>query len=341
VGPIAQSVEQRTFNPWVDGSSPSGPTDSAFKAIKYERLASIRLNSLLCLRIMTQEVCSSMFEKSADVIVFGYGLITKQIIDNLLAHGYYIICVTDLKEMNNRALNDKGIEFITRSEATQNKLRATAAIFTWKNCEPLIEQDLRILNWLSSELLEVRASFLLSSGSVYVDSAKPQTEETNELLSNVLNNEKYKLEIEITKLMESKRVRHSNLRISNVYGGDLTYGFIAHLVDSWRKKTPPRVFRDQSIVRDYLFIEDLIFAIHQLLEAESLGRNINISTGIGTEISQVLHLFEKNGFIFRKTVEIENPTTQSSILDCTLLSNNISWKPKNLSQGIGVIAELL
>ena len=26
VGPIAQSVEQRTFNPWVDGSSPSGPT---------------------------------------------------------------------------------------------------------------------------------------------------------------------------------------------------------------------------------------------------------------------------------------------------------------------------
>jgi len=29
VGPIAQSVEQRTFNPWVDGSSPSGPTGLA------------------------------------------------------------------------------------------------------------------------------------------------------------------------------------------------------------------------------------------------------------------------------------------------------------------------
>ena len=26
MGPIAQLVEQRTFNPWVDGSSPSGPT---------------------------------------------------------------------------------------------------------------------------------------------------------------------------------------------------------------------------------------------------------------------------------------------------------------------------
>ena len=29
MGPIAQSVEQRTFNPWVDGSSPSGPTFSS------------------------------------------------------------------------------------------------------------------------------------------------------------------------------------------------------------------------------------------------------------------------------------------------------------------------
>jgi hypothetical protein len=27
-GPLAQSVEQRTFNPWVVGSIPTGPTDN-------------------------------------------------------------------------------------------------------------------------------------------------------------------------------------------------------------------------------------------------------------------------------------------------------------------------
>ena len=26
MGPLAQSVEQRTFNPWVVGSIPTGPT---------------------------------------------------------------------------------------------------------------------------------------------------------------------------------------------------------------------------------------------------------------------------------------------------------------------------
>jgi hypothetical protein len=31
VGPLAQLVEQRTFNPWVDGSSPSGPTFRLFQ----------------------------------------------------------------------------------------------------------------------------------------------------------------------------------------------------------------------------------------------------------------------------------------------------------------------
>ena len=29
LGPIAQSVEQRTFNPWVLGSIPSGPTGTS------------------------------------------------------------------------------------------------------------------------------------------------------------------------------------------------------------------------------------------------------------------------------------------------------------------------
>ena len=41
MGPIAQSVEQRTFNPWVDGSSPSGPT------LKFEK--NFYFSLLLCL----------------------------------------------------------------------------------------------------------------------------------------------------------------------------------------------------------------------------------------------------------------------------------------------------
>jgi hypothetical protein len=38
-GPLAQSVEQRTFNPWVVGSIPTGPTKnvSDFQMVNFTR----------------------------------------------------------------------------------------------------------------------------------------------------------------------------------------------------------------------------------------------------------------------------------------------------------------
>jgi hypothetical protein len=41
VGPLAQLVEQRTFNPWVDGSSPSGPTQVIHSRKLQEGTASV------------------------------------------------------------------------------------------------------------------------------------------------------------------------------------------------------------------------------------------------------------------------------------------------------------
>ncbi len=34
LGPLAQSVEQRTFNPWVVGSIPTGPTISSGNSLR-------------------------------------------------------------------------------------------------------------------------------------------------------------------------------------------------------------------------------------------------------------------------------------------------------------------
>ena len=46
VGPLAQLVEQRTFNPWVDGSSPSGPTFDLLVHDCFRSLASsVKLSS--------------------------------------------------------------------------------------------------------------------------------------------------------------------------------------------------------------------------------------------------------------------------------------------------------
>jgi ABC-type multidrug transport system fused ATPase/permease subunit len=58
VGPIAQSVEQRTFNPWVDGSSPSGPTSyrKGFAVLKFPILLVPPGTPLIrCFRILSKQ----------------------------------------------------------------------------------------------------------------------------------------------------------------------------------------------------------------------------------------------------------------------------------------------
>ena len=55
VGPLAQLVEQRTFNPWVDGSSPSGPTDFTFVP-KQQHVSGKRRNPWQILHIKSESL---------------------------------------------------------------------------------------------------------------------------------------------------------------------------------------------------------------------------------------------------------------------------------------------
>ena len=48
LGPLAQSVEQRTFNPWVVGSIPTGPTKNPFLS-KFCNFMAIFVQARSCL----------------------------------------------------------------------------------------------------------------------------------------------------------------------------------------------------------------------------------------------------------------------------------------------------
>ena len=77
-----------------------------------------------------------------------------------------------------------------------------------------------------------------------------------------------------------------------------------------------------------------------LLEVDTDLECINISTGIGTTISQVLDIFASKGYDFEKRTEIASNllVKQVSILDCANLSELINWQPRGLAE---VLSELL
>ena len=71
-----------------------------------------------------------------------------------------------------------------------------------------------------------------------------------------------------------------------------------------------------------------------LLKIDDYRDCINISTGIGTTLLELLKAFSAKGFDFENRINLTNETEfrEISILDCKRLSGLIEWQPKSLNQ---------
>ena len=280
-----------------------------------------------------------MKPKDIDLIVFGFGPITQEIIDYLLQANISIICVTNNRLPKKNLTRYQDIRFLTRDEIVSNKVVTDAAIFSWRDKKPLEENSSEIEKWLRSSEFVCRRSLLMSSASVYADSKLAQNESIKNLSSEVEGNAKFILETKLSELMESKSIPHLNLRISNAYGSKLRYGLIGELLHSIHTQTPPKIFNMRKILRDYISINDIVFGINSLLRIGFEKSNVNMSTGVGTSIDEVLEIFAQKGYHFENRFNIALPPemVNSSILDCAFLSSIIDWAPRNLNTGMAEI----
>ena len=163
----------------------------------------------------------------ADFIFFGYGKLTENIINSLINHGQRVICVSNSQKI----ISPKSkVKCFLREEIIHKKVKANNAIFAWSNTSPF--GDNMLMNWIKTDSLLLNRSLLLSSSSVYKESHDILSEDQINLEPNFMGNEKYNLESNLVELFKSKEIQHSNLRISNVYGSGLSYGFIASLLSS-------------------------------------------------------------------------------------------------------------
>jgi len=151
------------------------------------------------------------------------------------------------------------------------------------------------------------------------------------------------LEELLSVVMNSKLGRNLNLRVSNVYGVGLTYGFIASLLNSIKTGSSVKIFKGNEILRDYISINDVSFAIRCLIDSLPMFEVLNISTGIATSVSDVIGIFTELGLVFDKAIEetVGDNVKSSLVLDCSLLSQVINWHPKLLSEEIKAVLEVV
>jgi UDP-glucose 4-epimerase len=131
-------------------------------------------------------------------------------------------------------------------------------------------------------------------------------------------------------------------RISNPYGiipqKNRTQGIIPILLSQLLLHNPITLYGET--IRDYIYISDVVEALHLLGLYEKGKRIFNIGTGISTTLHDLVHMLETvaetNFFkIFRQN--IRNCDVYENVLDISDTVNELKWHPKILlEEGIRI-----
>jgi UDP-glucose 4-epimerase len=275
-----------------------------------------------------------------DILFIGFGKITNSIISKFINEKISIGVISThvtSKEINSYSFS--GLSILNWEDVLATKICSKTTYISWRS--PLIEtkQNLAINSWLESNNFETKRIFHLSSSSVYPDSKFEHFEK--DFQPNPLNssNPKQKLELLLNFLAERKNCKLINLRISNVYGGDLTHGFINESIINTRNHRSISAYLKLNPVRDYILLDDLTEAIRQLWQINLSSQNLNLSTGHGTSIKSILQIFEP---IFNENYKIKlldspNNMQKYCVLNCEKLKEIISWDPKLIQTTLPLI----
>ncbi|HOL87310.1 MAG TPA: NAD-dependent epimerase/dehydratase family protein [Defluviitoga tunisiensis] len=130
------------------------------------------------------------------------------------------------------------------------------------------------------------------------------------------------------------------LRVSNPYGPFHTgaqQGAINVFLSKVLKGETIEIWGDGTVCRDYIYIDDLINALYIVSQKETDEKILNIGSGKGTTLNELLSIIKKVTGSNLK-VEYQEPRkidTPVSILDITKAIKSLNWKPGvSLEEGI-------
>ncbi len=184
--------------------------------------------------------------------------------------------------------------------------------------------------------------FASSGGGVYGDKKKLPISE-NEILEPISPHAIGKIAIEYYLNYYSKmyNIPYIIYRLSNPYGprqiSEKGFGIVPTLFSHALKNTSPTLFDHGNLVRDFIFIDDLIEAITQSFDKKNKFNLYNIGSGRGTAIKDLWKMIKK---ITKVKIKPQcQPKRafdiQSIILNTKRFEKEYNWKAKtSLEQGL-------
>lgn len=279
-----------------------------------------------------------------DYVFLGFGPICHSLMLELLERNSRasVLISTDFYDRpileNHRQLS---IKVVSKDELLRMKVNAEILFIATRKLTSNSRLESAIMNWLTGNSINFWRVLHLSSAKVYQGISPLYLEKDFDPVLGPIKNDKQNLERFTLLLSEKHQSRYSNLRISNVYGKSVHSGFIHAAIQSIIEKRTLSVFKEREYVRDYIHIRDVSNAISTLAELSILPQAINISTGIGTNLPQLIDIFvedhglKQSALVFDKAEATHSlDVIQQSVLSCALLQALISWNPTAIRSGI-------
>ena len=188
-----------------------------------------------------------------------------------------------------------------------------------------------------------RVVFLSSGGTVYgVPATVPITEDHPLRPICAYGVSKAAMENYLHLFFQLRSLDYRILRLANPYGPGQSpvtgQGVISAFLDRVSRRVPIEIWGDGRIVRDFIFIDDVVDAICTAALTQTDVKIFNVGSGKGCSILDLLRLVER--VVERKAVIEFKPArgfdVPVNVLDSSSIRNVLGWAPKySLHEGLG------
>lgn len=290
------------------------------------------------------------------------GFIGSHLVDKLYEEGHSVRCFGRYKSkdaiFNNNDSSNIEIfrgDFLS-TESLENALENIDYVFHFiSTTNPLTAEndpvfDLETNTKMSVELLKLcsmknvkKVIFASTGGAVYgeVNSDRSIGEDICPKPISPYAISKLSVENYLRYFNQKYGLKYNILRISNPYGPRQNtlsgQGVISIFLEKIKINEPITVFGDGSMIRDYIYISDLVDMISSIFEKDSNETLYNVGSGTGYSINQIIESIESVTGIKAQIMHKDAPSTFISkvVLDTDKFTTEFGIKPKiDLEQGI-------
>lgn len=187
-----------------------------------------------------------------------------------------------------------------------------------------------------------RVIFISSGGTVYgISSIVPTPETAPTIPITAYGVAKLAVEKYLEVYRRLRGLDYRILRVSNIYGpfqtAEKRQGVVAAFMRRAINGMPLEVWGDGKVVRDYIYVGDVVDAIERSICHQGETRILNIGSGTGVSLLEVISTIEKLlGHPLERVFSHARPVdVPVSILDCAVAARELGWTARTgLAEGL-------